>query len=85
MDLRAIREMIGKTQSEAADTAEMTQGELSRLERRSDHLLSTIRRYIESLGGEVDVIARFGDKMVRLHAFDRGPDEDARRVGEGGP
>ncbi len=66
MNLRAFREMIGKTQSEAADAASMTQSELSRTERREDHLLSTLRRYVEALGGEVEVIAKFENKTVRL-------------------
>ena len=42
------------------------QSEVSKAERRDDHLLSTLRRYIEALGGELEVVARFGDKSVRL-------------------
>jgi DNA-binding XRE family transcriptional regulator len=66
MNLRAVREMVGKTQVELAKTAGLSQGELSEQERREDHLLSTLRRYIEALGGELEVIARIGDKTVRL-------------------
>jgi hypothetical protein len=68
MDLRAIRELIGKTQVDVAEEAEMTQSEISRLERRSDVRLSTLKRYVEALGGEVEVFATFGDKRVRLRA-----------------
>ena len=66
MNLRAMREMVGKTQVEAAEVAELTQGEISRAERRSDHLLSTLRRYVNALGGELEVVAHFGDKRIRL-------------------
>ena len=66
MSLREMRELAGKTQVEVADAIEKTQGELSRLERRDDYFLSTLRRYIEALGGELEVIAKFGDKTVRL-------------------
>src|SRR5207302_1954627 len=66
MSLREMRELAGKTQIEVAAVIEKTQGELSRLERRDDYFLSTLRRYIEALGGELEVIARFGDKTVRL-------------------
>jgi transcriptional/translational regulatory protein YebC/TACO1 len=66
MNLRALRELVGKTQVEAAEVADMTQGEISRAERRGDHLLSTLRRYVEALGGELEVIANFGDKRIRL-------------------
>jgi transcriptional regulator with XRE-family HTH domain len=66
MNLREIRETIGKTQAEVAKVAEMTQSELSRAERRQDLLLSTLRRCVEALGGEVEIIANFGDRRVRL-------------------
>ncbi len=66
MNLREIRELAGKTQNELAEAGEMAQSEVSRAERREDHLLSSLKRYVEALGGELEVIARFGDKTVRL-------------------
>jgi hypothetical protein len=45
----------------------MTQSELSRLERRPDHLVSTLRRYVKALGGELEVTAVLGAKRVKLH------------------
>ncbi|MEW6776698.1 MAG: helix-turn-helix domain-containing protein [Bdellovibrionota bacterium] len=68
MDLRELRKALGKTQQEMAKIARMTQSEVSRLERRGDHRLSTLRHVVESLGGELEVIAKFGKKRVRLHA-----------------
>jgi hypothetical protein len=65
-NLRGVRELLGKTQDQVAAMTEMTQGELSRAERRADHLVSTLRRYIEALGGEVEILATFGDKKIRL-------------------
>jgi predicted transcriptional regulator len=69
MDLRAVRELAGKTQVEVAVEVEMTQSEVSRFEKRSDVRLSTLRRYIEALGGELEISAVLGDKRVRLRAF----------------
>lgn len=66
MNLRELREAAGKTQVEAATLAEMSQGELSRAERRDDHLMSTLRRYVEALGGELEVFANIGGQRVRL-------------------
>jgi DNA-binding phage protein len=66
MNLRAVRELVGMTQVEAATSAEMTQSELSKTERRGDRRLSTLRRYIQALGGELEIFAVFGDKRVRL-------------------
>lgn len=68
MDIRAMRELLGKTQEEVAGVAEMTQSEISRLEHRVDHRLSTLRRIVEALGGELEIVANFGDKRVRLRA-----------------
>ena len=65
-NLAELRQAVGVTQVEAAEAAEMPQSELSRLERRPDHLVSTLRRYVEPLGGELEVTAVVGKKRVRL-------------------
>lgn len=69
MNLRAVRELAGKTQVELAKATGLSQSELSAQEHRTDHLLSTLRRYIAGLGGELEVIARIGDKTVRLNGI----------------
>jgi len=66
LNLRALRELAGMTQLEIAALLELSQAELSRAERRDDHLLSTIRKYIEALGGRLEVVAVFEDRVVRL-------------------
>ncbi len=66
MNLRALREAAGETQSSAAVKAEMTQSELSKIERRDDHLISTLRRYVEGLGGQLEVTAVFNGRRVKL-------------------
>jgi transcriptional regulator with XRE-family HTH domain len=68
MDLRGLRELVGKTQKDLAILVEQTQGQVSETERRSDHRLSTLRRYVEALGGEIEIVANFGDKRIRLHS-----------------
>jgi len=68
MDLRGLRELVGKTQKDLAILVEQTQGQVSETERRGDHRLSTLRRYVEALGGEIEVVANFGDKRIRLHS-----------------
>jgi DNA-binding XRE family transcriptional regulator len=54
VSLRALREGLGKTQTELAEALGMTQGEVSRLEARGDVLVSTLSRYAEALGGELE-------------------------------
>jgi hypothetical protein len=43
-----------------------TQPEVSKLERRGDIRLSTLRSYVEALGGSLSVVARFEDGDVEL-------------------
>jgi hypothetical protein len=66
LTLRDLRQQLGKTQEDVAAASKISQAELSRAERRRDHLLSTLRRYVESLGGEIEVLAKFKGKHVRL-------------------
>ena len=40
------------------------------LERRTDLYLSTLRSYIEAVGGEVEIIARFPHHVVRIDRFE---------------
>lgn len=55
--LRILREAAGKTQEEVALAADMAQSEISRVEQRDDMLLSTMRRYAEALGAELEIVA----------------------------
>ncbi|HTM46053.1 MAG TPA: helix-turn-helix transcriptional regulator [Polyangiaceae bacterium] len=66
LTLRQLREEAGKTQVELADLAEVTQSALSRIERRDDNPIEALRRYVEALGGELEVVAVIGNKRVRL-------------------
>jgi transcriptional regulator with XRE-family HTH domain len=68
MDLRGLREQLGKTQQEIAVLLERSQSQVSETERRQDVRLSTLRSYVEALGGELEVIANFGDKRIKLHS-----------------
>jgi hypothetical protein len=66
LTLQELRRVLAMTQVDVARTAEMTQSELSRLESRGDHRISTLRRYVEALGGELEVAAIFGGRRVKL-------------------
>ena len=66
LTLKALRQDLALTQAQVGANAAMTQSELSRLEGREDHLTSTLRRYIEALGGKLEVTAVFGKRRVKL-------------------
>jgi len=55
LPLRGMREAAGKTQAEVGAALGSDQAEMSRLERRGDMMLSTLRRYAEALGAECEV------------------------------
>jgi DNA-binding XRE family transcriptional regulator len=66
MTLRQLREEAGKTQVDMVDLVELTQSALSRMERRDDNPIEALRRYVEALGGELEVVAVLGNKRVKL-------------------
>jgi helix-turn-helix protein len=66
MDLSELREASGKTQQEVAAALKKAQSEISRIESRSDYRLSTLKGYVAALGGELELVANFGDRRVRL-------------------
>jgi DNA-binding XRE family transcriptional regulator len=61
-----LRKLAGVTQEALAERAGVTQDEISRFERRDERLLSTLRKYIEAMGGELEIVARLGDTAIRL-------------------
>ena len=64
--LRGLRELAGISQAELAKRLGVAQSEVSRLERRKDHYISGLRRYIEALGGELAVVIEVGEISYRV-------------------
>jgi len=69
VSLGELRRLAGVTQTDAAATLEMDQGQLSRFERQEDRKLSTLRRYVEALGGELEIAVVLGDKRLVLRGL----------------
>ena len=68
MDLRELRIAAGMTQEEVSEALKSAQSEISRLEKRDDFRVSTLREYVHALGGRLEIIAAFGNRRVRLRA-----------------
>lgn len=66
MSLRELRDLAGVTQVDLAEDIGISQAELSRFENRGDVRMSTLRRYVEALGGKLEVIATLRDKRITL-------------------
>jgi DNA-binding XRE family transcriptional regulator len=62
LSLRDLRKARAKTQVAVAKELGINQEGVSRLEKRSDLMLSTLRNYIEAMGGELHLLAEFPDR-----------------------
>ena len=75
--LAQVRRARAFTQATIAELLEMDQSEVSRLEHRSNMLLSTLRSFIRATGGELQLIATFPDgEPVQLLVGMETPDRD---------
>ena len=66
MNLQQLREHVRKTQGDVARRSSVSQPQLSRIEGRRDHLVSTLRKYVRALGGDVAVVAEIGVERIVL-------------------
>ena len=62
MTLRELRHARKLTQVRMAKKLGVTQDSVSRLEKRSDLLLSTLRKTVEAMGGNLSLVAEFPDR-----------------------
>jgi DNA-binding XRE family transcriptional regulator len=66
--LRELRKAAGKAQAEIAATLKIKQPSISKMEKQTDMYLSTLRSYVEAIGGELDLVVRLPPRRVmRLH------------------
>lgn len=61
MSLAEARKARGKSQVAVADALGVAQPNVSQIENRPDAMVSTLRQYIEALGGTLEIRARFPD------------------------
>lgn len=70
MTLDQVRRAREYTQVALAAAMETSQGEVSKIEKRTDCYVSTLRSYIEALDGELEIVARFPDgQAVKINQF----------------
>ena len=84
MSLRELRRSLELTQADVASALDKGQHEISRIEQRGDMLLSTLARLVQAMGGELELVCRFGNRApVRLvpprHPARIGPDAASSR------
>ena len=70
MPLNELRRARALTQETLATAMDTTQGEVSKIEKRADIYVSTLRSYVAAMGGELDIVARFKDgSAVKISQF----------------
>jgi transcriptional regulator with XRE-family HTH domain len=69
MLLAEIRKAAGLTQEQVASSLGIKQPTLSRLESQDDMQISTLRRLVQALGGELEIIAQLPGGDIRLSQF----------------
>ena len=80
LTLQALRKAKALTQSQLAETLGYQQATIAQMEKRSDLMLSTLRRYIEAMGGRLDLIVKFPN-YAPVHLQGLGEDSaDQRRA-----
>ncbi len=69
MLLAEVRKAVGLTQEQVAASLGVKQPTLSRLESQDDMQISTLRRLIHALGGELEIVAHLPGGDIRLTQF----------------
>lgn len=67
MTLQELRKSLGIEQGELGEILGIKQAAVSRMERRNDILLSSLRKAVEAMGGELIITARFKNGEVCLN------------------
>lgn len=62
MSLQALRKAMHKTQVAVAKRLKVRQDTVSKIETRSDLLISTLRGYVKAIGGDLELVVRFPDR-----------------------
>ncbi|HEU0082120.1 MAG TPA: XRE family transcriptional regulator [Bradyrhizobium sp.] len=69
MALHELRQARERSQQELARELNVGQPAVARLERRADMYVSNLRRYVEALGGSLEITARFPEGSVSITNF----------------
>src|SRR6516165_2901885 len=84
MPLDALRDAKQLTQVQMAQLLKISQGAVSKVERRTDMFVSTLRNYVRAIGGDLEIRAVFPDGDVLIDQFsgqraDQAPRSSPRR------
>ena len=70
MPLQELRHARHLSQEQLAQTLSVKQAAVSKLEKRTDMYISTLRNFIKAMGGDLELIATFPDGSVQISQFE---------------
>ena len=74
MPLQELRRALDLTQQQVAASLGINQVAVSKMEGQTDMYVSTLRRFVEAMGGELRIVARFPEGNVEISQFKREPE-----------
>ncbi len=84
--LRELRLIAGKAQADVAAALRIKQPSVSKIEQQVDMYLSTLRAYVEAIGGELELVVRLREPAVlRLYRLDDGLGHASGSAHQGAP
>jgi len=69
MPLQELRQAKNMSQERLAQILDTKQSNVSRIEKRTDMYISTLRSYIQAMGGELQIIAHFPEGDISIRQF----------------
>lgn len=69
MPLNELRQARGLSQKMLAEVLHVQQPSIAKIEKRTDMYISTLRSHIEAMGGQLEVVAKFPDGVVKISNF----------------
>ena len=70
MPLQELRRARNLSQEQLAQTLSVKQAAVSKLEKRTDMYVSTLRNFIKAMGGDLEIVAKFPDGSVQISQFE---------------
>lgn len=74
MPLQELRKALELTQQQVAASLGVNQVAVSKMESQTDMYVSTLRRFVEAMGGELRIVAHFPKGEVAINQFQRKPE-----------
>lgn len=70
MVLQEVRQALELTQQQIAESLHMNQAAISKIEHQSDMYISTLRKFLAAMGGNLKIVATFPEGQIVINQFE---------------